>query len=124
MYVTVTADETDGNFYKNIYAQDSTGGICLRLLSSGGLYIGDRIRIYLPGTVLSPYNGLMQLDSVNVDNNTVKQATLVPVAPLVLTIHQLTTAGLDTIQSMLVRLNDVEFAALPMPLGSTLGRCR
>ena len=105
--VTVTADETDGNFYKNVYAQDSTGGICLRLLNSGGLYIGDKIRVYLPGTVLSPYNGLMQLDSVNVDNNTVKWATGVHVEPLVLGINEL-----DPVehQSMLIRLADsVEF---------------
>jgi hypothetical protein len=113
--VTVTADETDGNFYKNVYAQDSTGGICLRLLSSGGLYIGDRIRIYLPGTVLSPYNSLMQLDSVNVDNNTVKQETLVPVAPLVLNITQFDPVAH---QSMLVRLDSVEFVAAEA-VGST-----
>lgn len=106
--VTVTADETDGNFYKNVYAQDSTGGICLRLLNSGGLYIGDKIRVYLPGTVLSPYNGLMQLDSVNVDNNTVKWATQVPVQPLVLGINDLDPVAH---QSMLVRLDSVEFVA-------------
>lgn len=106
--VTVTADETDGNFYKNVYAQDSTGGICLRLLNSGGLYIGDKIRVYLPGTVLSPYNGLMQLDSVNVDNNTVKWATQVAVQPLVLGINDLDPVAH---QSMLVRLDSVEFVA-------------
>lgn len=108
IYVTVTADENDGNFYKNVYAQDSTGGICLRLTNSGGLYIGDRIRVYLPGTVLSPYNGLMQLDSVDVDNNTVKQETLVPVTPLNLTIDQLDPVAH---QSMLIRLDSVEFIA-------------
>ena len=59
----MNSDENDGNFYKNVYVQDATGGLCLRLLNSGGLYIGDSIRIYLPGTVLAPYNGLMQLDS-------------------------------------------------------------
>ncbi len=109
VYAVVTSDENDGNFYKNISVQDHTGGITLRLLNSGGLYVGDSIRIYLPGTVLSPYNGLMQLDSVDVDNNTVKQATLVHVEPLVRTIAQLTPAALDTIQSMLIQLNDVEF---------------
>lgn len=108
IYVTVTADENDGNFYKNVYAQDSTGGICLRLTNSGGLYIGDRIRVYLPGTVLSPYNGLMQLDSVDVDNNTVKQETQVHVEPLNLTIDQLDPVAH---QSMLIRLDSVEFIA-------------
>lgn len=108
IYVTVTADENDGNFYKNVYAQDSTGGICLRLTNSGGLYIGDRIRVYLPGTVLSPYNGLMQLDSVDVDNNTVKQETQVYVAPKVLSIDQIDPVAH---QSMLIQLDSVEFIA-------------
>ncbi|MBK7384861.1 MAG: choice-of-anchor J domain-containing protein [Flavobacteriales bacterium] len=111
VYAVVTADENDGNFYKNISVQDHTGGITLRLITSGGLYIGDSIRIYLPGTVLSPYNGLMQLDSVNVDNNTVKQATLVHVEPIVRTIGQLTATAMDTLQSMLIQLNDVEFTS-------------
>ena len=72
VYAVVTSDENDGNFYKNISVQDQTGGITLRLLNSGGLYVGDSVRLYLPGTVLSPYNNLMQLDSVDVDNNVVK----------------------------------------------------
>jgi hypothetical protein len=75
------------------------------LLSGGGLYQGDSIRIYLPGTILSSYNGLLQLDSVDVDNNVVKQATLVNVEPLHVTIDQITPA----IQSMLISLDSVEF---------------
>ena len=106
VYAVVTSDENDGNFYKNISVQDQTGGITLRLLNSGGLYVGDSIRIYLPGTVLSPYRGLMQLDSVDVDNNVVKQATLVPVQPLVVDIADLDPLAM---QSMLIQLNDVEF---------------
>ena len=109
VYAVVTSDENDGNFYKNISVQDRTGGITLRLMNSGGLYVGDSVRIYLPGTVLSPYQGLMQLDSVDVDNNVVKQATLVHVEPLVVNVSDLTEAALDTLQSRLIQLNDVEF---------------
>ena len=114
VYGTIIADENDGNFYKNVYMQDSTGGICLRLLTSGGLYIGDKIRVYLPGTVLSPYSNLMQLDSVNVDNNVVKQSTQNHITPKHLSIAQLNTilsAGNvhDTLQSTLVQLDSVEF---------------
>lgn len=116
VFAVVTADETDGNFYKNISVQDRTGGITLRLLNSGGLYIGDSIRIYLPGTKLAPYNGLMQLDSVDVDNNTVKQATQVHVEPLNVTTSQLTVSAMDTLQSRLIRVTDVEFAD---PCGQT-----
>lgn len=114
VYAVVTADEQNGNLYKNIYVQDHTGAIAVRLLASGGLYQGDSIRIYLPGTVLSPYNGLMQLDSVSVDNNVVKQATGVSVVPRPTLINELTAANFGLggpLQSMVVKFNDVEFAA-------------
>ncbi len=114
VYAVVTADEQNGNLYKNIYVQDHTGAIAVRLLFSGGLYQGDSIRIYLPGTVLSPYNGLMQIDSVNVDNNIVKQATGVSVTPRPTMINELTAGNFGlggAYQSMVIKLNDVQFVA-------------
>lgn len=105
VYAVVTADEQNGNLYKNIYIQDHTGAIVMRLLNSGGLYQGDSIRIYLPGTVLGSYAGMLQLDSVDVDNNVVKQATLVQKQPETVTIAQITPA----MQGRLVRIEDVEF---------------
>ena len=113
VYAVVTADEQNGNLYKNIYVQDNTGAIAVRLMFSGGLYQGDSIRIYLPGTVLSPYNGLMQIDSVDVANNVVKQATDVYVAPTPVTMNELATqTGLGgPLQSKLIVLSDVEFIA-------------
>jgi len=107
VYAVVTADEESGNLYKNVYVQDHTGAIVLRLLNSGGLYQGDSIRIYLPGTVLSSYQGLLQLDSVDVDNNVVKQAAGVQKQPELVTIAQITPA----MQGKLVRLEGVEFLA-------------
>lgn len=111
VYAVVTADEQSGNLYKNIFVQDHTGAIAVRLLHSGGMYQGDSIRIYLPGTVLSPYNGLMQLDSVDVDNNVVKQATGVYVAPTPTTISALMSgAGPGgSLQAKLITLSGVEF---------------
>lgn len=114
VYGVVTADEQNGNLYKNLYIQDHTGAIAIRLLSSGGLYQGDSIRIYLPGTVLSPYNGLMQIDSVDVDNNVVKQATGVSITPRPTLISELTNANFGLggpYQSMLVKISGVQFAA-------------
>lgn len=106
VYAVVTADEENGNLYKNIYIQDHTAAIVMRLVNSGGLYEGDSIRIYLPGTVLSSYSGMLQLDSVDVDNNVVKQATQVYKAP------QLVTLPLGPeLQGRLVRLDNVQFVA-------------
>ena len=111
VYAVVTADEQNGNLYKNIYVQDNTGAMAVRLLFSGGLYQGDSIRIYLPGTVLSPYNGLMQLDSVNVDNNVVKQATGVSVTPTPTSLSALMTQGGlgGNLQGKLITLSGVQF---------------
>ncbi|HQW04688.1 MAG TPA: DUF5689 domain-containing protein [Flavobacteriales bacterium] len=105
IYAVVTADEVNGNLYKNVYIQDHTGALIMRLLSSGGLYQGDSIRIYLPGTVLGSYAGMLQLDSVDVDNNVVKQSTLVHVEPQEVTMSQITPA----MQGKLIRLNNVQF---------------
>jgi hypothetical protein len=114
VYGVVTADEESGNLYKNVYVQDHTGAIVLRLLNSGGLYQGDSIRIYLPGTVLSSYQNLLQLDSVDVDNNVVKQAAGVQKQPQLVTLADVnavyTPAWSHPLQAKLVRIEDVEFA--------------
>jgi len=103
----ITMDETDGNIYKNVYMQDATGAINVRFLSGGGLYQGDSVRIYLKGTILNKYNGVLQLDSVNVDNNVVKLDSDVAFAPQVTTIDQITPA----MESKLIRLENVQFVA-------------
>lgn len=120
VYATVTADETNGNLYKEVYVQDGDAAINVRLLASGGLYQGDRIRIHLPGTVLSSYNGMLQLDSVDVDVNVVKQDVDVVVPPEVVTIAGITPA----IQGHLIRLDSVEFidAELGLPYSDAIGQ--
>ncbi|HLP12598.1 MAG TPA: DUF5689 domain-containing protein [Flavobacteriales bacterium] len=110
VYGVVTADEVDGNFYKNVYVQSGNAAINLRLLNSGGLYIGDSVRIHLPGTILTKYNGMLQLDSVDVDVNVIKQSTNVTVNPTVVTISSLNTS----MAGRLVKLNNVEFDALEL----------
>ncbi len=111
VFAVVTADEQSGNLYKNVYVQDHTGGLVLRLVNPGGLYQGDSLRIFLPGTKLSSYQGMLQLDSVDVDNNVVKQGTGVDIAPQVVTISQLSSALEITspMQGKLVQLNNVQF---------------
>jgi len=108
LYGVITMDETSGNIYKEAYIQDATGGIDLRLLSSGGLYEGDSVRIYLKGTVVSKYNQMMQLDSVDVDNNVIKQETEQFRAPEVVANISQVTAGH---QAKLIKLNNVQFSS-------------
>ncbi|PKP51649.1 MAG: hypothetical protein CVT95_00330 [Bacteroidetes bacterium HGW-Bacteroidetes-12] len=114
LFAVVTADEQSGNLFKEGYIQDATGAINLRLAASGGLYIGDSVRVYLKGTVLSRFSQMMQLDSVNVDNNIIKQATKKERQPeLFSSIVQITT----NTQAKLIRLNNVQFVSAE--LGNT-----
>lgn len=111
VYGVITMDESSGNIYKEAYIQDATGGIDLRLLSSGGLYEGDSVRVYLNGTVVSKYNQMLQLDSVDVDNNVIKQSTQQYRSPELLTdISQITAAH----QAQLIQLNNVQFSSADM----------
>ncbi|MFB6258029.1 MAG: DUF5689 domain-containing protein [Flavobacteriales bacterium] len=106
VYGVITMDGRNGNIYKSAYMKDHTGAINLSLAYSGGLYEGDSIRINLKGCVLTDYNGLVQIDSVDVDTNIVKQATNVEPQPQVLS----SLGQLDSsYQSKLVKLKGVEF---------------
>ncbi len=108
LYTTVTMDQTDGNIYKAVYVQSGDKAINVRLLQGGGsLYKGDSIRIDLKGTILNQYNGVMQLDSVDVDKNVVKMDVNKNLPPLVTTIDQLNT----NLQSRLIKLENVQFIA-------------
>lgn len=106
IYANVTMDDRSGNIYRNAYVQDPTGAIVLRTLFSGGLYEGDSVRIALKGTTLSMYNGMLQLDSVDVDKNIIKQATGKFIQPQDITLEELLTGNF---QAKLVRINNVEF---------------
>ena len=66
----ITMSDKIGNIYKSAYLQggaDDDKAINLHLLSSGGIYEGDYVRVNLKGLVLGDYSGMIQLDSVHVD---------------------------------------------------------
>lgn len=102
----IIMDDKSGNLYKSAYVQDGSKGINLHLMSSGGLYQGDSIRIKLKGLTLSLYSGMMQLDSVYVDASIVKIATMRDIEPEVVTISQILTGQYD---AKLIKLENVQF---------------
>jgi hypothetical protein len=116
IYGIVTADEKGGNFYKQIYVQDSTGAILLNLLSSGGVYRGDSVRLALKGARLIYSNGMYQLDSMNVDNNIFKQAAGKTVTPKTVTLNDLQSVP-EKLKGVLVKVNNVQFSC--SDVGST-----
>ncbi|MDD2634981.1 MAG: DUF5689 domain-containing protein, partial [Bacteroidales bacterium] len=106
VYAVVTMDDKSGNIYKSAYVQDASNAINLHLLSSGGLYEGDSVQIYLKDLVLGDYRGTMQLDSVDVDDNIVKVSTLKHKTPETLTLAEINT---DQFVAKLIKLENVQF---------------
>lgn len=117
LYAVVTTDESSGAFYKEAYIQDENRGIRLRFTSSSSLSVGDSIRVYLKGCYLDMYNELVQLDSVDPDNNIIIQANNTTITPINLSIADLgaiETVGTQdfyTYQSRFIQLDNVEFGS-------------
>lgn len=107
LYCVVIADEVSGNLYKDIYVHDVTGGIHIKLVNSGGLFIGDSIRINLKDCILNDYNGLIQLDSVDTEKSIVKLASGLLPKPRPVSIKQIVPNS--SLQSCLIQLSQVEF---------------
>ncbi|MBP6976877.1 MAG: DUF5689 domain-containing protein [Bacteroidales bacterium] len=114
LYAVVTMDETTGNIYRSAFIQDATGGMNLHLLESGGLRVGDSIRVYLKNCILSTYNSLHQIDNVDNDSNIIILANQRYRTPERVTISQIQAGGYE---SHLVELDSVQF--MQTELGKT-----
>lgn len=122
----VVADDSRDNFYKSVVVQDSTGGITIRL-DGFGLYtdypVGRRLAIKLKGLWMGDYAGMVQLGA-GVDRSVpaypeirpipvplfgrflVKKELNQPVVPRQVRLDELA----DSLQSCLVRVDQIEFA--------------
>ncbi len=107
VYAVVTMDESSGNIYKSAYIQDAGDAVNMHLKQTGGLRVGDSIRVYLKGVVLSDYAGMFQLDNVNNDSSIVILATQKFVTPKDVSVEDLLA---NKYQAQLVKLNNVQFA--------------
>lgn len=108
VYCVCTMDDKSGNIYKSAYVQDETAAINLHLMSSGGIYEGDSVRLDLKDLILGDYEEMLQLDSVDVDHNTYKIATQKYREPETVTIPQIQTGNY---QAKLVRIEGVQFVS-------------
>jgi hypothetical protein len=111
---TVTADETSGNIYKQIFVADETGALQIKLTQPGGLYVGDEIKINLNNVTLNNIGRMIQLDSVDSETKIVKLSSGHHPVPEKLTMKQLLEKDADGIlirQSRLILLDSVEFLA-------------
>lgn len=126
----VVADDRSGNLYKQLFIQDSTGGLQV-LLDANSLYgtypVGRRIFIRCNGLCISDYNGTMQLgikatvagspSQEGIPANLISQYVIGgsinnPVVPKVVTLAQLTTNMQDQYLGTLIQLDGFAFASL------------
>ncbi len=133
----VVADDKSGNFYKQLYIQDSTGGLQI-LLDANNLYgtypVGRRIFIRCNGLCISDYNGTMQLGiraivsgspslegiPSNAINRYVVGGSLNnPVVATVVTLGQLTTGMQDKYIGSLIQLDGFAFTQLNVTYSDT-----
>jgi len=114
LYATITMDESSGNIYKSAYIQDNSGAVNLHFLESGGVTVGDSIRVYLKDCIISTYNELLQIDNIQNDSNIIILANKRYVEPQLLTIADVNTGNYE---SQLIRLDSVQF--LDGELGKT-----
>ncbi|UKN02095.1 DUF5689 domain-containing protein [Paracrocinitomix mangrovi] len=110
VYGIITMDESEGNLYKNLYLQDHTAGIQMRLSAGSDFAVGDSVRVSLHGAYLSEYAGTIQLDSIDPDAMIIKQSAGNYMAPTVKTISEVTLAD----EGMLIRIDNVQFTAVEL----------
>ncbi|MBD3635817.1 MAG: DUF5017 domain-containing protein [Crocinitomicaceae bacterium] len=105
VYGIITMDESDGNLYKNLYMQDHTAGIQIRLTATSDYAVGDSVRINLTGAYLSEYAGVIQLDSIDPDLMIVKQSSGNGFAPANMDISDITVDH----EGLLIVIDSVQF---------------
>lgn len=118
LFCTVTADESSGNLFKQIYVRDDAGdAIQVNLLSAGGIFTGDRIRINMNGLYVINANSMIYIDSVDLVKNAVKLSSGNIINPKDVTLPDLlvqSPAGKPSaLQAQLIRVKGIEF--LPNP---------
>jgi len=126
----VVADDRSGNLYKQLFIQDSTGGLQI-LLDANSLYgtypVGRRIYIRCKDLCISDYNGLMALgvkatvaglpSQEGIPGNLISKYVVGgsmnnPVVPKVVTIAQLGTNMQNQYLGTLIQLDGFAFTSL------------
>jgi hypothetical protein len=133
----VVADDRSGNLYKQLFIEDSTGGLQI-LLDATNLYgtypVGRRIFIRCNGLCISDYNGTMQLGVKAtvagvpsqegipgglIDRYVIGGSINNPVVPHVVTLAQLTTGMQDKYLGSLIQLDGFAFTSLTSTYADT-----
>jgi hypothetical protein len=118
--IITASDKKDGNFYKEAYIEDASGGLRMVFESTSGLYIGDSVIVNLKGLFVGDYGDFWQLGAtpyfeedgnirvagMNMDKYCKKTSINNPTLPETLTITQ---AKNTNYLGRLVKLDGVQF---------------
>jgi len=118
--IITASDKEDGNFYKEAFIEDATGGLRLLFEANSGLYIGDSVIVNLKGLWLGDYgnfwqlggtpyfqeDGTVRVGGMNMDRQCLKLSIGNPTYPSVLTVTQ---AKSSAYLGRLVKLDGVQF---------------
>ncbi len=121
--IITTDDNLNGNLYKEAYIEDATGGLLLKLNSTGALGMGDSVMINLKGLFLGDYGNFIQLGSepytdnsgnrrvgnIEVDDCMSRFSFLNATTPTNVNLVEL-KANLNNYLGRLVKIDDVQFA--------------
>jgi len=115
VYATVTMDNESDNSYKTFFIQDNTAAIAVFQNPSGGVYIGDSVRVYLKDLIVMKYNELFQINNVagtgiDVEANIIKQGYNNKRVPQDTTLAAI-LANPAYWQGRLVKLSNVQFVS-------------
>jgi hypothetical protein len=108
LYATVTMDESTGNIYRQLYIQDSTGGMRLSFRTPARLKTGDSILVRLEGNRMRDSLGTYELVDLDVRKDIVLLASRRYIEPQEATLMQINSGMFDF---QLVRVIDVQFDA-------------
>jgi len=108
LYVTIVMDESTGNIYKELYVQDSTGGMRLTFKDPTGLKTGDSILIRLEGKRIRDSLGTFEIVNLDARSDIVFLASGRYIEPQEATLTQI-NSGMFNFQ--LVKVIDVQFDA-------------
>ena len=66
----VISDRASGNHVgQNMFVQDATGGIVVRFTSTHSYNLGDKVQVDVTGQTLELFNGLLQVNNVDLGNS-------------------------------------------------------
>lgn len=107
LFATVVGDESSGTFYKELYVQDSTGGLNIKMnASANNVSVGDYVKIVLSDLTVNDYNSLIQLQNVEPAFDIIVLENGHDIAPELISVAQLNTLEYT---GKLIKLENMQF---------------